>query len=100
MFIQNNRDLIRARLTARNIAPLMARIYDLRESLGAREFCVRFDDIVSVDFVKDSLKIPHPKSLPQGDGLAIDSPSLAEGDRGGGCESALDLLHLNQSRHQ
>lgn len=54
MFIQNNRDLIRARLTARNIAPLMARIYDLRESLGAREFCIRFDDIVSVDFVNDS----------------------------------------------
>ena len=54
MFIQNNRDLIRARLTARNIAPLMARIYEMRESLKVREFCVRFDDIVSVDFVNDS----------------------------------------------
>ena len=26
--------------------------------------------------------IPHPKSLPQGEGLAFDSPSLAEGARG------------------
>ena len=110
MFIQNNKDSIRQRLTARNIAPLMERIYEMRESLKACEFCVRFDDIVSVDFAKDSLKIPQPKSLQQGDGLAIDSPSptesfafdspslarggsaidspaLAEGDKGGGYES-------------
>lgn len=81
MFIQNNKDSIRQRLTARNIAPLMARIYEMRKSLKACEFCVRFDDIVSVDFAKDSLKIPHPKSLPQVEGLAID------GDKGGGYES-------------
>ena len=110
MFIQNNKDSIRQRLTARNIAPLMERIYEMRQSLKACEFCVRFDDIVSVDFAKDSLKIPHPKSLPQVEGLAIDSPSLAEsfafdspslarggsaidfpslaeGDKGGGYES-------------
>ena len=102
MFIQNNRDLIRARLTARNIIPLMARIYDLRESLGAREFCVRFDDIVSVDFAKDLLKIPHPKSLPQREGLSLHSPSLAEGDKGGGCESSHDSrnLHLDSQFSQ
>ena len=28
--------------------------------------------------------IPHPKSLPQGEGLSLVSPSLAEGDTGGG----------------
>ena len=31
-----------------------------------------------------SSKTPHPKSLPQGEGLSLDSPSLAEGDKGGG----------------
>ena len=31
-----------------------------------------------------SSKTPHPKSLPQGEGLSLDSPSRAEGDKGGG----------------
>ncbi|MGX2985252.1 type ISP restriction/modification enzyme [Helicobacter sp. 23-1048] len=29
-------------------------------------------------------ELPHPKPLPQGEGLTFDSPSLAEGDKGGG----------------
>ena len=31
-----------------------------------------------------SANLPHPKSLPQGEGLSSHSPSLAEGDKGGG----------------
>ena len=31
-----------------------------------------------------SANLPHPKSLPQGEGLSSLSPSLAEGDKGGG----------------
>ncbi len=31
-----------------------------------------------------SANLPHPKSLPQGEGLYSHSPSLAEGDKGGG----------------
>ncbi|MGX2971780.1 type ISP restriction/modification enzyme [Helicobacter sp. T3_23-1059] len=31
-------------------------------------------------------ELPHPKPLPQGEGLTFDSPSLAEGDKGGGYE--------------
>ena len=30
--------------------------------------------------VREMIQIPHPKSLPQGEGLVFDSPSLAEGD--------------------
>ena len=48
--------------------------------------------------VQDRIKLPHPKSLPQGEGLDFDSPSIAysksktspspaEGDKGGGFDS-------------
>ncbi len=51
MFIQNNSVALRQKLNARNIAPLMGRIYDLRESLKAQKFKINFGDVVSVDFV-------------------------------------------------
>lgn len=51
MFIQNNSVVLRQKLNARNIAPLMGQIYDLRESLGTQKFKIDFGDMVSVDFV-------------------------------------------------
>lgn len=55
MFIQNNSIAIRQKLNARNIAPLMWRIYDLRESLKAQKFKIDFGDVVSVDFADSRL---------------------------------------------
>lgn len=54
MFIQNNKIAIRQKLNARNIAPLMGRIYDLRESLRTQKFKIDFGDIICVDFGLDS----------------------------------------------
>lgn len=58
MFIQNNRDIIRQKLTARNIVPLIAQIYKLRESLESLklwDFKIDLGDVISVNF-KDFYK--------------------------------------------
>lgn len=74
MFIQNNRVAIRQKLKARNIAPLMERIYDLRESLLTQKFKVNFGDIVSVDFDSDESLKSVGKSVID----SIDSQDLGE----------------------
>lgn len=54
-------------------------------SLTAEKGFLRLLDIWKM--VQDRIKLPHPKSLPQGEGLDFDSPSPAEGDKGGGFDS-------------
>ena len=43
-----------------------------------------------------SANLPHPKSLPQGEGLSSLSPSLAEGDKGGGLKSINHFIPFSE----
>lgn len=87
MFIQNNSTAIRQKLNARNIAPLMGRIYDLRESLKAQKFKIDFGGVVSVDF--DS-------GLDLGESLGDSRESFGESGESNG-ESHLDSSESPES---
>ena len=45
-----------------------------------------------------SANLPHPKSLPQGEGLSSHSPSLAEGDKGGGLKYINHFIPFSESQ--
>lgn len=81
--IQNNEQ----KLSARNIAPLIARIEVLRESLGKETFKIDFGDTVSVDF-GDSRESSESKFSRESLGDSSDSSFDSSDSR----ESLRDLL--------
>ena len=96
MFIQNNSVVLRQKLNARNIAPLMGRIYDLRKSLGTQKFKINFGDVVSVDFVDSGLD-SHLDSSKSGESVGKSHLDSSESTADSSLDSRLDSNESHES---